>query len=174
MKKTILLFGILTAIFISSASAQKMNAGVSLGPVFPTGDASDFLETGFRFDGSVDYYFNDKFDMGVEVGYMTMSFEGIDESQNMVPLQITAGYHNDLGSSVDLYGELGGGVFFISNSINNESDSYGGISPRLGAAFELQEDLLFLDTNINYTSIFTEGDNLNLMGLNIGLLYTIR
>lgn len=173
MKK--ILTGILTLFIISSAFSQKMNVGFSIGPAMPIGDIGDALKTGLKFDGSLDYYFNDKFDLGLETGYMTFGFENADGKQNIVPVQLTAGLHTDLSASTDFYAELGGGLFFVSNSFNDESESYGGISPRLGAAFELQEDLLFLDTNVSYTSIFTDGDsNLNLVGVNIGLLYTIN
>ncbi len=58
--------------------------------------------------------------------------------------------------------------------------TYGGISPRVGLAFELTP-LFFLDVNVNYNHVFSEdtgalipSPNYDWIGLNVGVLYTIN
>jgi len=168
--KRILLTLLLGIIFSSAAMSQKMNIGISGGPMFPIGDGSDAYDTGFGFDGSFDYYPSDKFNVGLEAGYKPFSSEFGD--LDVVPILLTAAYHNDIGTTTDLYAELGGGIYSVSNG---ESETYGGVSPRIGLAFELTPDLLFLDSNVSYNTILVdEGDNFNWVGVNVGLLYTIN
>ena len=57
------------------------------------------------------------------------------------------------------------------------NDTYFGLSPRIGAAFELSSTW-FLDVNVNYNFILSQDDatgmpNLGYLGLNLGILYTI-
>lgn len=169
------------------AQDQGANVGINFSVAGPLGDNSDYYKPGFGGDISFDYYFNKTFDLGVEVGYKAFGYDdytvrenGIeyevtqDGHLNMVPILLTAGFHGDVNEDIDFYGELGGGAFIFSDSETDDSETYGGLSPRLGLAFELSEDLLFLDVNANYTHVFTDGDSdFNTLGLNIGLLYTV-
>lgn len=176
--KRLVLACTLGILFLASPNlmGQKVNIGINGAVALPFGDFSDFVDLGFGGDVSLDYYFNDKFDLGVEVGYRTFAFdEGLgDGNYNIIPLQLTAGYHTDIDDWIDFYGELAGGAYIVSLSEgNSDSETYGGISPRLGLAFELTDEL-FLDVNVSYTTIFVDGPaEPNWLGLNVGLLYTL-
>ena len=99
---------------------------------------------------------------------------------SIIPVQLTAAYHQDVADFMEVYGELGGGMFIASSSVaGSESETYGGISPRIGAAFELTPEW-FLDVNVNYSMVFSEENtamsinpNYNWIGINVGILYTI-
>lgn len=177
MKRILTFFTVFSIVLIAhESSAQKVNVGLNAAASIPLEDNGDLFKAAPGFDGSLDYYFNNVIDVGVEAGFRSFrydddAFDG--ERLNVVPVQATVGVHNDLGDIVDLYGELGGGVFFMSSSFSDESDSYGGLSPRVGLAVELANDW-FLDTNLNYTHVFTEGDDFNWLGVKFGLLYTIN
>ncbi len=185
MKKIVLgLICTLGLLGSSSLSAQKLNVGLNGAASLPLGDFADLTTFGFGGDVSLDYYFNDKFDLGIEAGYRAFPYDpdlADGETFNLIPIQLTAGYHTDIDDWIDLYGELGGGIFIASSSIEgSESMTYGGVSPRVGLAFELTS-LLFLDVNVNYNFVFSEettnasfNPNFNWIGLNVGLLYTIN
>ncbi len=194
MKK--LLFSmILGAGLISSGtlSAQRLNLGVNLATGLPMGDFSDGGAT-FGIGGAVslDYYFNDKFDVGIEVGFLNFPYEEPfdDLALSMIPIQLTGAYHADLTEVMEFYGELGVGYFVLGGDVADllADKGYLGVSPRLGLAYELS-DRLFLDFNVNYTQVFsgktyTEDDGfggtteveqtaISYLGFNLGLLVTI-
>ncbi len=185
MKKvTSSLMLIMSILATSTVFAQKINIGVNGAAALPMGDFGDLTTFGFGGDISVDYYFNDKFDLGIEAGYRAFPYDNAfldGEHMSLIPIQLTAAYHTDVADWIDLYGELGGGVFIASSSISgSESETYGGISPRVGAAFELSPEW-FLDVNVNYSMVFSEETtnasftpNFNWIGINVGILYTIR
>ncbi|REE05687.1 outer membrane beta-barrel protein [Marinoscillum furvescens] len=161
-----------------SATAQRANVGVNFSGAAPLGDNADFYNAGAGADVSFDYYFNDRFDVGVEAGFEALPYDadGLDgERLTIVPVQVTAAIHKDLATWVDLYGELGAGTFTFGSSLEGvDADTYAGVSPRVGLAFELSENQWFLDTNLEYRHVFTDVEpDFNTLGLNIGLLYTI-
>ncbi len=177
MKRT--LFVSMLSIFLVSLTqlnAQKANIGVNLAGAFPVSSFYSAADFGFGGDVSFDYYFNDKFDLGIEAGYRAFPLNAPNadgEAVNVIPIQLTAGWHNDVNDWIDFYGEIGGGLFLTTNTYQDVSRTNSGISPRLGFAFELTP-LLFLDVNANYTHVFaTEGNDLDYLGLNVGLLYTL-
>lgn len=160
----------------NQAYAQKVNFGVNASASVPLGDNNDTFRAASGFDASLDYYFNKQVDLGVETGYKRFRYDADEldgEHRNVVPVLATLGLHNDLGDLVDLYGELGGGVFLMSSTLNDQKDSFGGISPRMGVAVELS-DKWFLDTNLNYTHVFSDGTDFNWVGLKFGVLYTLN
>lgn len=174
----------MSLLFTSQVNAQKLNIGVNGAAALPLGDLADGTDFGFGGDLTLDYYFNDKFDLGIEAGYKTFPYSSDladGEAINVIPIQLTAGYHMDIDDWIDLYGELGGGLFITSSTLSGaESYTDAGISPRIGVAFELTP-LLFLDVNANYTHVFSEETvrgmqawpTMNWVGLNVGLLYTL-
>lgn len=182
MKKLLLTLALVGGV-ISFASAQKMNIGVNGAAAMPLGDFGDAATFGGGADLSLDYYFNDLFDMGIETGYKYFGGELEGSSFSVIPAQLTAGFHTDIDDWIDLYGELGGGLFIVSSEYElggttfSSSDNFGGISPRVGMAFELNSEW-FLDVNVNYTHIFAKDETIgrpdyNWVGLNLGILYTI-
>lgn len=179
MKKLIILtLGLIIGVMVIPAHAQKgkINFGVNAATSFPLGDNSDVNKAAWGVDGSLDYYFNEHVDLGVEAGYRAFPYKAeslSDEQMNMVPLLLTLGLHNDLGDILDLYGELGGGAYMMSNSVNSNKSTYGGLSPRVGMAIELSDNW-FLDTAVDYTHVFTDGDDFNSVGLKFGVLCTIN
>lgn len=186
--KRLVFSAILGLITIGPISAQKMNIGANLAGGLPLGDLGNGTNFGIGGDVSLDYYFNDRFDLGLEAGYKTFPYSNTaldGEAINIIPIQLTAGFHNDIDDWIDLYGELGGGIFISSSTLaNSESYTDAGISPRIGVAFELTP-LFFLDVNVNYTHVFSEETEtingvdaqvfptMNWVGLNVGILYTI-
>ncbi len=123
MKKTVLTL-ICATLLIGSHSliAQKINIGVNANAGLPLGDFGKISNIGFGGDLSFDYYFNDKFDLGIEGGYRSFLYDSDQapfdgETVNLIPILVTAGYHMDFDDWLDLYGELGGGVFIASSSM---------------------------------------------------------
>lgn len=179
MKKLVILtttFILSIVAFNASAQNGKINLGLNASTSHPLGDNKDMLNSGWGFDGSLDYYFGQRFDMGIESGLRSMSYksEGMtDENLTVVPVLLTLGLHNDLGEMVDLYGELGGGSYFMTSSLDSNTENYGGLSPRVGLALDLSNNW-FLDTSFDYTHIFSEGTDMNWVGVKFGLLYTIN
>ena len=178
MKKLFLLtFLASSSFFLSSKSmAQKANIGANLALSGIVGENSEFYNIGLGGDITFDYYFNDKLHLGLETGTRSYGFDSeiIDESLVIIPLLITGGLHTDLGSSIDLYGELGTGPYFTTTTIeNSDTETNLGLSPRVGVAFNIKDDKLFLDFSTDYTHIFSENDDFNSLGFRAGLLYTI-
>lgn len=153
----------------TSLNAQKLNIGVNGTGALPLGEMAGGNNFGAGGGISLDYYFNDKFDLGIEAGYV-----GFNLSPDFLPISLTAALHQDINDWIDLYGELGTGAY-IGNSSIIATKAYFGVSPRVGVAFELTS-LLFLDVNINYHYVLSNADftyNANWVGLNLGLLYTL-
>lgn len=175
MKKLVFSTVVIFAMALShSLSAQKFNIGANGALAIPLGDAADLLDIGFGGDLSANYYFNDKVDIGVEVGFRSFANDA-DVAYHIIPLQLTGAYHQDIDDFMDLYGELGVGLFMFTGDI--DSESFFGLSPRVGAAFELTPEL-FLDVNVNFNTIFPNDDfgsdgNFNYLGVNLGILYTL-
>ena len=179
MKKLIILTtAVILSLITLEANAQKgkINFGVNATTASPLGDNGDILKAGWGFDGSLDYYFGEHFDMGIESGLRSFNYKSEslnDDKLSVVPVLLTMGLHNDLGDIVDLYGELGGGAYIFSSTLSSENENYGGISPRIGLAIDLSNNW-FLDTGVDYTHIFSEGTDMNWVGVKFGLLYTIN
>ncbi|HAD98344.1 MAG TPA: hypothetical protein DCG19_13115 [Cryomorphaceae bacterium] len=165
-------------------SAQQSNLGINLATALPMGDAGDGYDFGVGGGLSFDYYFNQQFDLGVEVQFINMPLKETDVSLAVIPIQLTGAYHADLTDILEFYGELGAGFFLLNLSAGElEDPGYFGASPRLGLAMDLT-DRLFLDFNVNYTFIASEveadasidnfsASNLTYLGFNLGLLYTV-
>lgn len=178
MKRILYTIAAIIGVGLATATAQRANVGLNFSGVAPLGDNADFYNAGAGADFSFDYYFNDRFDVGFEAGFEALPYdaEGLDDEHlTLVPVQVTAAIHKDLATWVDLYGELGAGMFTFSSTIEGvDSDTYAGVSPRLGLAFELSENKWFLDTNLEYRHVFTDVEpDFNTLGLNVGFLYTI-
>lgn len=182
----------LSFLMVQTVSAQKNNFGINLGAALPMGDFGDIVKPGFGGDVSFDHYFNDNVHVGLEAGIRLFKIDVPDvvptlpglpnieiepmeynENINIIPILLTAGYHKDANSMLDLYGELGAGVF-ISGSMLEGGDSTTdfGLSPRIGAAFEMSDNLFF-DVNADYSIIFTEGNSTSWIGVNVGILMTL-
>lgn len=156
-------------LLVSSANGQKLNFGVSSSGALPLGDIYSSSNIGFGGGLSLDYYFNDKFNLGLEARYLTFNL-----TPDLLPISLTAAVHHDIDDWIDLYGELGAGAY-ISNSSLRAPSTYFGFSPRVGLAFELTS-LLFLNVSANYHYVFSEADlmyDYNWVGLDVGLLYTL-
>ncbi len=134
----------------------------------------------------MDYYPNDKFNVGIEGEFIAFGIDGIDgESLTLIPLQLTGAYHTDLTDELDFYVGTGVGLFIQSATFEDaESESDLGITPRVGLAYELG-DLLFLDFNVRYGWVFNgeseeffgvtvESPDWTYLSFNLGLLYTIE
>ncbi len=191
MKK--LLFSMILGVGLvagGTLSAQKTNLGVNLATGLPLGDFSDG-GAGFGIGGgaSLDYYFNDKFNIGVEAQFLNFNYSDLDASLGIIPIQLTGAYHQDITDEMELYGELGVGYFLLTGDVADLfiDSGYLGFSPRVGLAYELT-DRLFLDLNVNYSMILsektetvdqggievtTEQANIAYLGINLGLLVTI-
>ncbi len=182
MKRILLTLGCVLALAIPhSTLAQKANIGLNLAGALPLGNLDNMSDFGPGGDLTFDYYFNDRFDLGVELGYRRFGYsEPFDELEmSIMPLLLTAGLHTDISDNIDLYGELGGGAYMISRPFfdsegaeSSVDETFGGVSPRIGMAMDLS-DLLFLDVSLAYNHVFIESDDLNWLGLKVGLLYTI-
>lgn len=169
---SLLVIGLLTFTstlsFAQTDSQGKVNLGINASSAFYTGTVADIYKPGFGFGASFDYYFSDRFDLGLEATYWSIPFESdLIDNANLLPVLLTAGLHKDAGYNLDVYGELGSGLYFFEGS--NDF----GLSPRIGIALDLSEKM-FLNTQVNYTSVFTPGDNLSWFGVDFGLLFTIN
>src|SRR5690606_24156410 len=54
----------MSLLFTSQVNAQKLNIGINGAAALPLGDIADDTDFGFGGDLTLDYYFNDKFDLG--------------------------------------------------------------------------------------------------------------
>ncbi len=194
MKKLLFTLSIALTAFTFQANAQS-NIGVNLSTALPIGDFSDFTNFGVGGGISYDYYFNDKFDLGLEAEFLAFPVDaaGIDGSFGLIPILVTGGYHTDYGNEIDFYGELGAGAFLGTNPLDDEISTNFGISPRIGIAIELG-NRLFFDASIRYGLVFDAQEattetitsngftfttetaatgNTSYLGLNLGILYTL-
>lgn len=180
MKNLALALAAVAVLFSVETQAQKMNVGLHAAPSLPLGDFGDIAEFGIGGGLSLDYYFGDHFNIGLEGEYIAFPIEAdnIDESWNLTPIQLTGAYHSDAGNILDLHAGTGIGVFIVSSSAEGaESSSELGITPRAGLAWEIT-DLLFFDFNIRYGLVFSDDEeagpsNLSYLGFNVGLLYSL-
>lgn len=190
MKKLLFSLSIAFTAFTFQSHAQS-NIGVNLSTALPIGDFANNTNFGIGGGISYDYYFNDKFDLGLEAEFLAFPVDaaGIDGSFGLIPVLVTGGYHTDYGNEIDFYGELGVGVFLGTNPLDDDITTNFGISPRIGLAFELG-NRLFFDASIRYGLVFDAQDaetvtsngftvstaavgNTGYLGLNLGILYTL-
>jgi len=188
--KRLLLSRALSAGLMTIGFSQKANIGINLNGSLPMGDFANASDFGYAGDVSFDYYFNDHFDLGIEVGYRRFGYSYLDDQGiNLVPVLLTPAFHTDIDDWMDFYGELGLGMYFgESQTFPDDADFADfGVSPRVGIAFELTPTVFF-DLNVNYNYVMTDAytanirgsqeiivpENLQYLGLNVGLLYTIQ
>ncbi len=159
-----------------------------MAPALPVGDFDGHATFGLGGGLSVDYYFNENFHLGIEGEYIKFG-EGEDliaSNLSAISIQLTGAYHTDLSDVVDFYIGSGIGIFIMDNEevglTGFYSGSIFGITPRVGVALELT-DQLFLDFNLRYglgiSKDVNQGGgqsltppNVSYIGFNLGLLYS--
>jgi outer membrane protein W len=180
MKRVI--FITLMAFSIVAASAQG-NLGISGGVLFPTEDG---VKTGFGGTVSGEYLISPNIGLGVNVGYYifgNVDVIMVDESVTigsvtpyLIPTFLTGKYYfltenikPYAGVDIGLYTE---GVRATTAGITvSVSKSFFGLAPVAGVQLKLS-DVMALDINAKYTSLFYKGESTGYPGFNVGLVYS--
>lgn len=175
MKNFKFLFAGLFLLFVLNVNGQ-LKIGGTLGLQMPTGDFGDAADTGFGINAVGKYFLSDQMAVGLNVGYGTFSTELDDLKFFNIPVTGLFEYHfGKPESTVIPY--LGGdlGLYSLGSKYDGESDSemYFGFAPAVGINYPLS-DLLSLNANLKYHVVLSEGDATTYMGLNVGLIYTIK
>lgn len=170
---------------VSYTHAQKFDLGVQFTPSIPLDDGlSNTYDLGLGGKLTGEYYFNDNIAVGLDFGFhsfsetieipnpLTGNVMSTDISLNVIPIQATGAYHLDASDELDFYGGLGAGLALLSPG-EGESRSELAISPRVGASYELTDELR-ANLNFSYLTVMNSDiDSFQLLNINVGVTYTL-
>ncbi|MDD4225656.1 MAG: outer membrane beta-barrel protein [Mariniphaga sp.] len=180
MKKFKFLFVGLFAFFAVSVQGQ-IQVGGTVGLQMPLGDFGDAFDPGFGIHAVGKYFFQENMAVGLNLGYSKFGSDFEDFSSSMVPVTALFEYHLNpagdgkikpyVGADAGLY-SYGVKMKFLGESIS-ESDMYFGIAPTAGVLYEIS-DVLSLCGNLKYNLVFSEGESISYLGINVGILYSLN
>ncbi len=166
MKKFFLVVAVvLVAAIAGNAQDKKWNVGVGGGLSIPTGDASDFVKTGFNGFVLGTYNFTSKFAAGVKMNYTILpgkSIGGYDISDSEVAAFLAKGIYTFTEEGFRPY--VSGALGLYSHK---DGDTKAGIAAEagvkynqfgLGAAYHMageENDFTFSYIQLNFTYTFS-------------------
>ncbi len=198
MKKVI--FVLVVALSVTTASAQiKLGANASL--QVPTGNLGNMVDMGFGGGISGEYLVTPNIGVGLNIGYYALGEkDNMGMKCDFIPAALNAKYYFIPEGSIKVYAGLDLGLYTLKTKMNgndlglgdfddilgdffdnidinipasNSTKSNFGLAPVVGLQFGLTEKLA-LDVNAKYNFIFTEGDATDIIGFNVGLVYTLK
>lgn len=126
----------------------------------------------------MEYFFNDKWSLGIDFGLREFLYEPIYFHQPALRIktyEAVGGYHIKLSSHVNVYGKLGAGIYQSSSTYRSDDEAFfhfaelnAGLSPKVGFNYQLMPSL-FLDMNASYS--FTTDRELSFFGVVVGFQY---
>lgn len=174
-----LLLGIFA--FFAIGVQGQIKVGGTLGLQMPMGDFADGYNAGVGIHAVGKYFLQENMAVGLNLGYSKFGSEVENFSSSMVPITGLFEYH--LGSPGEgkvrpyVGGDAGLYSFGAKGKIMgieySDSELYFGIAPTAGVTYELSE-LLSLCGNLKYNIVFSEGESVSFLGINVGILYSIK
>lgn len=166
-----LVFGLMTASALEAQMARPVTFGIGAGLTIPTGDAGDFLESGYHFQGMVGFR-APMFPVGLraDVMYHTLEFsEATDVSLNTLAGTLNAMF--DMGGMMAApYLTAGVGMYNLDTDIEGaESTTDFGLNGGAGIRFNLSGFDTFLEAR--YHHIMSEGDATSLIPVTFGIMF---
>jgi hypothetical protein len=150
---------------------SKMMVSAYAGYYLPTGNAADYYKSSVGFQGQFEYKVTQDIGIDATAGYIPWSFENGSSSQsfNIIPTMIGGRYYFSAKGMSSYAGlDLGMYHFNSENDYGSYSESKFGFSILGGVLFPIG-DFLFLNGNVNYTNINSEGYNFTYVAIHAGL-----
>lgn len=189
MKKILVFLMTLAIIFNISINQGKAEAikqyemagTLQLGLTLPTGDWSDFWGTSFGVLGTYEYKITPEIATLVSLGFIQWSqlnetYE--DYNYYSIPIQVAGHYYFAATKDFRPYGGLELGVHMMKMEVDHHgykqssiNDSYFAVSPLVGALIPFGQDDFYLNANVKYSTIMTEGSSRAYFALWAGITY---
>jgi outer membrane protein W len=168
MKNTLI---IIIFLFIANCLSGQVNFGLNTSFVLPTNNY-DEVDYGLGGNLLLGYSFKQRFDIKIIAGNIWMN--SFIENYKINSYELSANYYF-IDKVIRPYIGFGGGYYIKSfdDAFNIEKyyEKGLGIKPQIGCSFNLINlKGLRINTQFYYNKVFTE-HQINLVGLNIGLLY---
>lgn len=181
MKK---LFAVILFVTLSSAAFSQIHLSLQGGVQIPTGDFSDFANTGFGGSATFEYLQNSPLSFTGMLGYYVWDREGeqpdnVDYSYRTIPIMLGIRYYFDQYDFAPYFGtELGIHLWQTeieveknNSTITTEaSESNFGITPMFGFKYRLSTSV-DLDVNLKYNIVSGDGPSTSFVGLNFGVQF---
>ncbi len=162
----------------SMAFGQKLRVSLEGGIAKPIGWQGQHTMQGEGGEVSLDYFFDDQWSLGAEIGLREFLFHSKYFQQpalRVITYEAVCGYHHKLSSYINAYGKLGLGVFQTSSSYRGDDDIFypftevnAGLSPKLGFTYRLMPSL-YLDMNASCS--FSANRELAFVNVVVGFQY---
>ncbi|MGZ8379858.1 MAG: outer membrane beta-barrel protein [Gemmatirosa sp.] len=170
------------ALVVSAVSAQAQEAGTITRPVsigitggltVPTGDAGDFLESGFNA-GALLEFTSATLPVAFRINGEYQRFSGKNAPSNAVDLRIISGTADvvyKFGGVMARPYVLGGVGLFNVGATVEDADSENKFGFNVGAGLELPLSGITAFADVRYQSIQTEGNATNLIPIRVGIRF---
>lgn len=182
MKKLVKLAAIAALTLFSVAATAQIKIGANAAVGMPMGDNMEGFNTGFGGGLSGKYMLNDNMAVGAGFNYIKMGsdVDGVD----FTVMPITANYTYYFGTEgFKPYAGIDAGIYMTTFNMKMDlgmlgttevevSDSNTGFAPVVGFEYAFS-DALALDVNAKYNYIMTEGDASTILGINVGIVYSL-
>lgn len=178
MKKLVKLAAIAALTLFSVAATAQIKIGANAAVGMPMGTLGDVYSAGFGGGLSAKYMLNDNMSVGAGFNYIKLGsdMEGVDFST----MPVTANFSYYFGTEgFKPYAGIDAGIFM--NTFTMDLGIFGtaetassdlGFAPVVGFEYAFS-DALALDVNAKYNYIMTEGDASTILGINVGIVYSL-
>ena len=164
----------LMVVFAFGVNAQiKLTVGGGL--AIPLGDFGDATKTGFGGNVGVKYMLNENMAVGANLGYIMMGEKYSGFKASLLPITGSYTYYFK-SEGVRTYLGFDAGYYSMTvriTSYPSDSKSALGFAPTAGFEYGLN-DRLALDVNAKYNYIMYKGDATSYVGINVGLIYSLK
>ena len=174
MKRTFLLVaavGLTLAVPAASADAQRPSLGIVAGASMPTGDAGDFLNTGFNFGATLGFQ-PAVLPVGVRIDALWNSFDGDDDNELSV-LSATANAVVSIPMAsmpmVSPYLIGGLGLYSADGGSGTDRENEFGWNVGGGLRFNLAGFSTFAEAR--YNSFSLEGGDISYVPITFGIMF---
>lgn len=178
LKHTFILISV--ALWAGNLAAQKLRVSLEGGIAKPMGWQAQHTIQGQGGELAVDYFFDDNWSLGADVGLREFLYEPRYFKQPALRIktfEAAFGYHSQVSSHVNVYGKLGMGLFHASTTYPGDDELFHefrtvnvGFSPKIGFTYRLMPNL-FVDMNASCS--FSANREVAFMGVVVGFQYDI-
>jgi len=176
MIKKISLFAAVIFMAITANAQIKLIGGVGL--AMPMGDFADVAKTGFGINVGGKYMLNEKMAVGANLGYFMMGEEIDGVKISVMPIMGSFTYY--FGSEgfkpyagVDLGFYSSKAKYDDNLGMDDDSETDFGFAPTVGFEYGFSDNLA-LDVNAKYNYINSDPDAQSFIGINVGIVYTLK